>query len=506
MEVMTAILLERRGSTAWITLNRPQEMNALSDTMCSELLAAIEQIERDPQIRVLVLTGAGRAFCAGADLKGVFESAGTEPGAGDPMTAFLDLVAGMIERLRALPKPTIAALNGLTMAGGLELAMACDLIIAAESTRIGDAHANFGVFPGAGGTAVLPRRIGATAAKYLLFTGDTQSAAELVPLGLVNRVVPDAELTAEVDKLASAHRQQEPAGAAAHEAGRGRRPGATAGRGAAHGAAGARRAPPFARHPRGPRGLRRQTQARVQGLLIQRSPFGADPMSSPQPAVYVAGVGMTPTGKFLDRSIKQLTADAVMAALADASLQAGDIQSAFFSNATQGALEGQTMVRGQIALRSMGIESIPVYNLENACASASSAFNLAVQYVRSGEGEIALAVGAEKMFCTDKAKMFSVFDGAWDLQTVEANKRTLLAMGDGVEPPEGTTSKAPYSLFMDIYAAFGRFHMREFGTTQRSSPRWRPRTTATRHTTRWPSTATRTPSTRSSPRRRSPIR
>ena len=190
-------------------------------------------------------------------------------------------------------------------------------------------------------------------------------------------------------------------------------------------------------------------------------------MSSPQPAVYVAGVGMTPTGKFLDRSIKQLTADAVMAALADASLQAGDIESAFFSNATQGALEGQTMVRGQIALRSMGIESIPVYNLENACASGSSAFNLAVQYVRSGEGEIALAVGAEKMFCTDRAKMFSVFDGAWDLQTIEANKRTLLAMGDGVEPPEGTTSKAPYSLFMDIYAAFGRFHMREFGTTQR---------------------------------------
>ena len=163
-------------------------------------------------------------------------------------------------------------------------------------------------------------------------------------------------------------------------------------------------------------------------------------MSSPQPAVYVAGIGMTPTGKFLDRSIKQLTADAVNAALADAGLQAADIQSAFFSNATQGALEGQTMVRGQIALRSMGIESIPVYNLENACASASSAFNLAVQYVRSGEGDVALAVGAEKMFCTDKAKMFGVFDGAWDLQTVEANRRILLAMGEGVIPPEGSTS------------------------------------------------------------------
>jgi acetyl-CoA acyltransferase len=115
----------------------------------------------------------------------------------------------------------------------------------------------------------------------------------------------------------------------------------------------------------------------------------------------------------------------------------------------------------------MGIESIPVYNLENACASASSAFNLAVQYVRSGEGDIALAVGAEKMFCTDKARMFSVFDGAWDLATIEANQRNLLALGEGITPPEGSTSKAPYSLFMDIYAAFGRFHMREFGSTQR---------------------------------------
>jgi acetyl-CoA acyltransferase len=185
------------------------------------------------------------------------------------------------------------------------------------------------------------------------------------------------------------------------------------------------------------------------------------------PPAYVAGIGMTPTGKFLDRSIKQLTADAVNAALADAGLAVADIQAAYFSNATQGVLEGQTMVRGQIALRPLGIEGIPVYNLENACASASSAFNLAVQAVRSGEVDVALAVGAEKMFCTDKARMFSVFDGAWDLQDVEGNKTTLLAMGRGIAPPEGSTSKAPYSLFMDIYAAFGRFHMREFGTTQR---------------------------------------
>ncbi|CAN0511382.1 unnamed protein product, partial [Phaeothamnion confervicola] len=161
------------------------------------------------------------------------------------------------------------------------------------------------------------------------------------------------------------------------------------------------------------------------------------------------------------------TADAVAAALADAGLAAGVIQAAFYSNTTQGVLEGQTMVRGQVALRSMGLEGIPVYNLENACASASSAFNLAVQAVRAGEVEVALAIGAEKMFNVDKAKMFSVFDGAWDVHRVDASKALLLDMGKGVEPPAGSTSKAPYSLFMDIYAAFGRFHMREFGTTQR---------------------------------------
>jgi enoyl-CoA hydratase/carnithine racemase len=202
LDSYSALRYERRAQTVWLTLNRPEAMNALSETLCGELADAISRIESDRDVRVVVLTGAGKAFCAGADLKGVFEGNTAAPDAEDPLNAFLDLVAGMIDRLRALPKPTIAALNGLTMAGGLELAMACDLIVAAEGARIGDAHANFGVFPGAGGAAVLPRRIGPTAAKYLLFTGDTLPAAELVPLGLVNRVVPDAELATEVDKLA----------------------------------------------------------------------------------------------------------------------------------------------------------------------------------------------------------------------------------------------------------------------------------------------------------------
>lgn len=198
-----ALTFERRAGVAWLTLNRPEAMNALSDLLCAELDDAITRAGGDREVRVLVLTGTGKAFCAGADLKGVFEGGAVPAGEEDSLNAFLDKVAGVIDRLRNLPKPTIAALNGLTMAGGLELAMACDLIVAAQSARIGDAHANFGVFPGAGGAAVLPRRIGPTAAKYLLFTGDTLPASELVPLGLVNRVVPDASLDAEVDQLAS---------------------------------------------------------------------------------------------------------------------------------------------------------------------------------------------------------------------------------------------------------------------------------------------------------------
>jgi acetyl-CoA acetyltransferase len=115
----------------------------------------------------------------------------------------------------------------------------------------------------------------------------------------------------------------------------------------------------------------------------------------------------------------------------------------------------------------MGFEGIPMYNLENACASGSSAFNLAAQALRAGDQDIVLAVGAEKMFIEDKARMFGVFDSGWDIETLEQNRDNLLALGQGVEVPEGTTSPRPYSVFMDVYAAFCRQHMRNFGTTQR---------------------------------------
>jgi len=183
--------------------------------------------------------------------------------------------------------------------------------------------------------------------------------------------------------------------------------------------------------------------------------------------VYIAGVGMTPFGKHLASSVKDLTRQAVAGALADAGCDASQLQAAYFANATQGHMEGQHMIRGQLALRAMGLQSLPVVNVENACASASTALHLAVQHVRAGAADIVLAVGAEKMFSDDKARMFAAFDGAWDVHETEASRARLLHMGEGVEPPAGSMSPRPYSVFMDIYAAMGRMHMREFGTTLR---------------------------------------
>lgn len=183
--------------------------------------------------------------------------------------------------------------------------------------------------------------------------------------------------------------------------------------------------------------------------------------------IYVAGVGMTTFGKHLSSSVKDLTRLAVSAALADSGCNMSQVQAAYFANATQGHMEGQHMIRGQLALRAMGFQGIPVVNVENACASASTAFYLAINHIHSGAADIVLAVGVEKMFSDDKARMFSSFDGAWDVHDTEAGKARLLQMGRGVMPPEGSQSPRPYSVFMDIYGAMGRMHMREYGTTQR---------------------------------------
>lgn len=194
------------GSVARLTLNRPRAMNALNAAMLRALDDRLAEIESREDIRVVVLTGAGAAFCAGADLKGLVESQDATPGVPD----FLDQATRVIGRLRNLPCPVIAALNGVTLAGGLELAMCADFILAAQSARIGDAHANYGVYPGAGGAAVLPRLVPLNVAMYLLFTGATMSAAEMQTHGLVAEVHADDALAEATMQLATRIAQKSP--------------------------------------------------------------------------------------------------------------------------------------------------------------------------------------------------------------------------------------------------------------------------------------------------------
>jgi acetyl-CoA acyltransferase len=184
--------------------------------------------------------------------------------------------------------------------------------------------------------------------------------------------------------------------------------------------------------------------------------------------IFVVGVGMTPFGKLLNKSVKDLTAEAVSAALVDAGCGRQAIGAAFFANAAQSAMEGQYMIGGEIALRAMGFQELPITNVENACASASTAFHLAATQLRAGECDVALAVGAEKMYSPDKARTFAVFNGAWDVNDVSKVTANLLRLAQGVEPPpEKAADTGARSIFMDVYAALAKQHMRRFGTTER---------------------------------------
>lgn len=183
--------------------------------------------------------------------------------------------------------------------------------------------------------------------------------------------------------------------------------------------------------------------------------------------IFVAGVGMTSFGRHLDKQVWQLAAEAVDLALADAGAELGQIEQAYYGTGTQAALQGQFAIPGEVAFTRFGLTGIPVYNVENACATGTSAFQLAVQALRAGACDIAIAVGAEKMNITDKARALAMFDGGWDVSRAEENAALLLALGEGVEVPPGSESERPYSRFMAIYAAMCRFWMKNFGTTQR---------------------------------------
>jgi acetyl-CoA acetyltransferase len=183
--------------------------------------------------------------------------------------------------------------------------------------------------------------------------------------------------------------------------------------------------------------------------------------------VYIAGVGMTPFGKLRDKSVKDLLREAVVEAVKDAGCELRDIQAAFVAQTTQGYFEGQTFIRGPIALRAMGIHGIPMLTVENACASGSTALWQAANFILSGAGDVALAVGVEKMNVGDKEKALALFDSGWDIYAADQTLARLKKGGEGIAVPEGSTSSDPYSVFMEVYAAFARRHMQVYGLTQR---------------------------------------
>lgn len=176
------ITASRDGGIAVITLNRPAVLNALNQATMDELVRALEELERDPEIRCVVLTGAGRAFAAGADIKEMAGATAPEMLAGYRFQQW--------ERIRKITLPVIAAVNGLALGGGCELSMLCDMIVAAETAQFGQPEINLGIMPGAGGTQRLTRAIGKARAMEMVLTGRTISARQAEALGLVTRVVP----------------------------------------------------------------------------------------------------------------------------------------------------------------------------------------------------------------------------------------------------------------------------------------------------------------------------
>jgi enoyl-CoA hydratase len=194
------LVYERRGPAAWVTLNRPDKLNAINTEMVTALREALANARGDDEVKVVVLTGAGRAFSAGYDIA---EEVDTDIEGPDRWHSVLAADVDVTMELWSLDKPTIAAVRGWCLAGACELAMACDLVMATEDARFGEPEIRYGSGPV---TLLMPFVLGQKKTNELLFTGDTVDAAEAERLGLVNRVVPSEELeevvTALVEKIA----------------------------------------------------------------------------------------------------------------------------------------------------------------------------------------------------------------------------------------------------------------------------------------------------------------
>jgi enoyl-CoA hydratase len=195
------LIYEKTERVGVITLNRPERLNALNYEMAAELAQVLNEIAKDRAIRTVILTGTGRAFCAGVDIKEM----------GDPTAKKVPTGPGSVtDKLEALDRPVIAAINGLANGGGVEMALACDFRIAADTAAFGFGEINIGNMPGGGGTARLFRLIGVPRAKEMIYFGKSFDAARMYSWGLVNRVVPGDQVMKEAQAWAEELKEKPP--------------------------------------------------------------------------------------------------------------------------------------------------------------------------------------------------------------------------------------------------------------------------------------------------------
>jgi 2-(1,2-epoxy-1,2-dihydrophenyl)acetyl-CoA isomerase len=192
------VLFEKSDRVAVITLNRPEKLNAFAGNMREEILEAVEAAGADRDVRALVITGAGKAFCAGGDVNELAAGSNVKPAAA---TTERRTMSKIVLALALMEKPVIASVNGVAAGGGCNLALACDIRIASDRAKFGEAFAKRGVHPDWGGIYLLPRAVGYAKAAELIFTGDLVDAQEALRIGLVNRVVPHDTLRTETEEL-----------------------------------------------------------------------------------------------------------------------------------------------------------------------------------------------------------------------------------------------------------------------------------------------------------------
>ncbi len=198
---LETVRLERRGGELRIVLDRPETMNAWGREIGSDLIAAVELAATDDTVRAVTVTGAGRAFCSGADLKAGFDP--TPEGKPDVATALRERYHPVITALRTMEKPVLAAVNGPAVGVGLSLALACDLVLARQSAYFLLAFVNIGLAPDGGSSILVPARVGPARASEMAMLGERIGAPQALEWGLINRVAPDDAFDAEVDALAA---------------------------------------------------------------------------------------------------------------------------------------------------------------------------------------------------------------------------------------------------------------------------------------------------------------